>query len=240
MDKRSMPKVSVVMPFYNCPYVERAIQSVLKQTYPQIELIVVSDGSTMHTDLVKSYLSQIVYVEKANGGTATALNAGIQRVTGDLFAWLSSDDVYELTKIEKQVDFMLRNNAAISYTNFHLIDGNDHITKTNVGLHFEDRLYFLKHLVDSCPVNGSTIMMRMEVFQKVGLFDQTLPYTHDFDYWKRAAQVYKFHSLNESLTRYRVHDAMGSVVHSHKQWIEIQAVNEKYKASLERLINEMR
>ncbi|MDR6883157.1 glycosyltransferase [Bacillus sp. 3255] len=240
MDKRNVPKVSVVMPFYNCPYVERAIQSVLQQSYPHIELIVVSDGSTKHTDLVKPYLSRIVYVEKPNGGTATALNAGIRRATGELFAWLSSDDVYDLTKVEKQVNFMLRKNAAVSYTNFHLIDGNDHITRMNVGLHFEDRLYFLKHLVNSCPVNGSTIMMRMDVFQKVGLFDEALPFTHDFDYWKRAAHFYTFHSLPESLTLYRVHDAMGSVVHSKEQWMEIQSVNEKYKGSLERLINEVR
>ncbi|MBD0381604.1 glycosyltransferase [Paenibacillus sedimenti] len=239
MEQLNRPRVSVVMPFYNCPYVDRAIQSVLKQTYPNIELIVVSDGSTRYTDLVKPYLAQIVYIEKENGGTATALNTGIKHATGELFAWLSSDDVFELTKIEKQVTFMLNTNAAISYTNFHLIDANDQITHTNVGLHFQDRLYFLKHLVDSCPVNGSTIMMKTEVFQKVGLFDESLPYTHDFDYWKRAALHYTFHSLNEPLLRYRMHDAMGSKVHSQEQWVEIQAVNRKYRESLQRLIAAM-
>lgn len=77
-----LPKVSVVVPFYNCPYVDRAVHSVLNQSYPNVEIIVVNDGSTQHVEKLAPYLDRILYVEKANGGTATALNVGIRRATG--------------------------------------------------------------------------------------------------------------------------------------------------------------
>jgi glycosyltransferase involved in cell wall biosynthesis len=113
------PKVSVVIPFYNCPYIEHALQSVLSQSWEPYEIIVVDDGSTVHSDLIRPYFPRIHYLGKSNGGTASALNHGILHATGDYVAWLSSDDLFYRDKINNQVLFMEQNHLLISYTNLN-------------------------------------------------------------------------------------------------------------------------
>ena len=89
-------KVSIIMPVYNGEnYMREAIDSALAQTYENTEIIVVNDGSTDRTEeIAKSYGDRIVYVSKENGGSSSALNAGIKKMTGDFFSWLSHDDLY--------------------------------------------------------------------------------------------------------------------------------------------------
>ncbi|WP_394514565.1 glycosyltransferase family A protein [Priestia aryabhattai] len=89
-----MTKVSIIIPFYNCSYIDQAIQSALNQTYQDIEIIVVNDGSSKFNEKITPYLDRILYIEKENGGTASALNLGIKNATGEYFAWLSSDDIF--------------------------------------------------------------------------------------------------------------------------------------------------
>jgi glycosyltransferase involved in cell wall biosynthesis len=75
-------KVSILIPFYNCPYVDRAIESALQQTYPDVEVIVIEDGSSKHLPLIKPYAKHIRYIRKPNGGTASALNRGSELPAG--------------------------------------------------------------------------------------------------------------------------------------------------------------
>ena len=77
------PKVTIVIPFYNDPYVREAVDSALLQTYENLEIIVVDDGSTSHSDKLDSYGERIYYLGKANGGTASALNYGFRYASGD-------------------------------------------------------------------------------------------------------------------------------------------------------------
>lgn len=106
-----MSKVSIVVPFFNCSYIDHALDSLTKQTYTNIEIIVVNDGSTKHTDKILPYLDKIIYIIKENGGTASALNVGIQQATGDYICWLSSDDIYDHHKIAIQLESMKTHNA---------------------------------------------------------------------------------------------------------------------------------
>src|SRR5689334_17046366 len=101
-----LPLVTIVIPFYNCAYIDQAVQSALNQTYKPLEIIVVDDGSTRHADRLTPYLPYISYMGKANGGTATALNHGIRNASGEYIAWLSSDDLFYPDKIAHQVAFM--------------------------------------------------------------------------------------------------------------------------------------
>src|SRR5689334_22845299 len=115
------PKVSIIIPVYNgSNYLHEAIDSALAQTYKNIEVIVVNDGSTDEgaTDKVAlSYGDRITYISKQNGGVSTALNVGIQSSTGVFIAWLSHDDVFLPHKIELQVDVMFRNSwASVCYS----------------------------------------------------------------------------------------------------------------------------
>ena len=100
-------KVTIIIPVYNgSNYVREAIDSALAQTYKNIEILVVNDGSTDEgatRDICLSYGDKITYYEKENGGVSTALNLGIEKMTGDYFSWLSHDDLYYPDKIEKQM-----------------------------------------------------------------------------------------------------------------------------------------
>jgi len=229
-------KVSIVIPFYNCPYVDQAIESALAQTYPNIEVIVVNDGSTKFTEKITPYLKHIRYFEKDNGGTGSALNLGIKNATGEYFAWLSSDDLFSENKITKQLTFMKDKNAYISYTNFSLIDSNSTVLHQDVAIHYKYKIDFLKHLQRGCPINGCTVMMKMELFSSLGYFNENLKFTQDYDFWLRAVQHYELYFLNESLVQYRVHNEMGSKKFASQISKEVQTLNQKYKKALVRLI----
>ena len=228
-------KVSVIIPFYNCPYVIEALDSVLNQTYDNIEIILVNDGSTIHQEKINPYLSKINYIEKANGGTGSALNAGMEVATGDYFAWLSSDDMFRPEKIEKQLRCMEENQSFISYTNYSLINELSEILHENVGIHYEDRNVFLRHFQKGCHINGCTIMFKKEVYHTIGAFNEKYKYTQDYEYWLRIIQQHDFTYLNESLTLYRVHPDMGSKKHGRAQMAEIHELRTKYKRILREL-----
>src|SRR5688500_7068290 len=102
------PRVSVVIPVYNgANYLAQAIDSALAQTYPDGEVVVVDDGSTDERAterIARGYGHRIRYIRKENGGVATALNAGIEAMTGDYFSWLSHDDMYLPDKVALQVE----------------------------------------------------------------------------------------------------------------------------------------
>lgn len=230
-------RVSIIIPFFNCPYVDQAIESALNQAYPNIEVIVVNDGSTKFTEKMTPYLSRIRYFEKENGGTASALNLGIKNATGEYFAWLSSDDLFNEDKVSKQLIFMKENNSYISYTNYSLIDASRALLHKAAAVHFPYRIDFLKNLRKGCNINGCTVMMKMDLFSKLGLFDENLKFTQDYDFWLRAVQHYELYYLNESLVQYRVHSEMGSQKFNDEITKEINALNEKYDAILITLIN---
>lgn len=234
------PLVSVIIPFYNCPYVSEAIDSVLKQTYKEIEIIVVNDGSTKHVDLVGPYLSKIMYIEQLNMGVASALNQGLKHANGDYIVWLSSDDLFDKKKIELQLQFMLESNSDMSFTNFNIINENNQITKYNVGKNFTSEFQFLQSLRDYCPINGCTIMMTKSIRDNIGYFDETLRYVQDYDYWIRTALQYPINYFHSTLTNYRVHKNMGSIVHNKEQMDEFYRVREKYRDQIDCLIEMIR
>jgi glycosyltransferase involved in cell wall biosynthesis len=231
------PKVSIIIPVYNCPYVDQAIQSALHQTYGNTEVIVVDDGSTKHLDKMDPYLKRIKYIRKENGGTASALNMGIRKATGEYFAWLSSDDLYDRDKIGKQLTFMRNMNADVSYGAYYLINGEGNkITERNVGVSFPTRLQFIQKMRQGCIINGCTVMMKKKIFEEIGLFNEELGSTQDYDMWLRVLQKYHFYYFNEPLVFYRVHDSMGSKTHAERQTREIRDLQRRYFIPLKQLI----
>ncbi|WP_426446062.1 glycosyltransferase [Paenibacillus sp. S-38] len=234
------PMVSIVIPTYNCPYVDQAIESALNQTYRSIEVIVINDGSTKHEEKIKPYFGRIKYMKKSNGGTASALNAGIRMARGDYFAWLSSDDLFLPDKIEKQLAFMRRQRASVCYTNYHTIDPAGQMIAERAGVHFDTSAAFYRHFLQGCTINGCTVMMEMKVFAEVGRFDERYRYAQDFDLWLRTVPHYDFHFLNEPLTLYRVHEGMGTLQHGGEQMREGEALIDRHRAAIERLIRDGR
>ncbi|MCM3129872.1 MULTISPECIES: glycosyltransferase family A protein [unclassified Paenibacillus] len=214
--KAKHPKVSIVIPVYNCSYVHEAIESALNQTYPNHEVIVVDDGSTEHKELVTPYMDRIRYIPKVNGGTATALNTGIVHATGDYFAWLSSDDTFVPQKVEQQLDFMRRRNLSFSHSAYSYIN---HLSE-EIGEVYPElgtRAEMIETLLIGCPINGCTVMLDMKVFERI------LPH-YDLDI------------INKPLVRYRVHDDMGTFKHHQAIQNEKQIIQALHRTTLRSLI----
>ncbi|WLD94949.1 glycosyltransferase [Alkalihalobacillus sp. AL-G] len=237
MFKKKIPKVSIVIPFFNCPYIDRAIQSALDQSYRNCEVIVVDDGSTDQSERIKPFMSKINYIRKDNGGTATALNAGIRYATGEYFSWLSSDDLYHPEKIARQLQFMMDKNAVICYGNYHLINERDRVTNESIGLGYKTKWHFMRAMRSGCVINGCTVMAQISAIKSAGMFDESLPYTHDYDLWLRMLFSYDFFYFEEPLVYYRVHGNMGSQRHKEIIPFEIRTVKRRHRDQLSRLIN---
>ncbi|OCT11130.1 hypothetical protein A8709_05425 [Paenibacillus pectinilyticus] len=190
------PKVSIVIPVYNgSNFLKEAIDSALAQTYSNIEVIVVNDGSKddgATETIARSYGDRIRYFSKINGGVSTALNLGIKEMTGDYFSWLSHDDMYKPEKVARQIEFIQSLEGSdkintIIYGGFELI--NDR-SKTIDVIDYS-KLYGNSQLSASLfPVfrglaNGCTMLIPKSHFDRVGLFDVGLRTTQDYELWFR-------------------------------------------------------
>ncbi|WP_189018784.1 glycosyltransferase [Paenibacillus marchantiophytorum] len=234
------PKVSIIIPFYNDPYIEQAIVSALGQTYPNIEIIVVDDGSTSHQEKIAPFLSRIHYLGKANGGTGSALNYGIRMATGQYIVWLSSDDMLYPDKVERQLLFMLEHHSSISYTSFDEIDGYNNVIGRHKSLFFPNQTELVRAFMSFDPINGCTVMLKKELFTYIGYFNESLLYTQDYDLWIRTllGRVH-IHYLNIPLTMYRWHGEMGTKKHWPAILSEIEHIQAYYRDRLLNYVHQM-
>ena len=207
-EQQQSNRVSIVMPVYNgANYMREAIDSALAQTYDNIEIIVVNDGSTDNTDeIAKSYGDRIRYFNKKNGGVSTALNLAIKNMTGDYFSWLSHDDTYRPEKVQKQIDYIEQNGAGnyILYANYQLIDQNS--KPMNAVIHNHEMLTKKPEyaLLRGC-INGLSLLIPKDAFDKCGLFDESLSCASDYVLWAKMAETYKFVHMEDVLVATRVH-----------------------------------
>ena len=225
------PLVSIVIPAYNASnYLAEAIDSALAQTYPNVEIIVVNDGSRDNgatERIALSYGEKIRYFSKENGGSSSALNVGIANMTGEWFSWLSHDDLYVPQKLEKQVAYMnsLRITAAelprhIFFSAWDLIDG-DGKTFRKADPKQEavraEKIRTMPHngYLIAEPTNhiyhGCSCLIHRDAFSDVGCLDEKLRIVNDLDLWFRLyAAGYHVHFIPEALVKGRVHGAQVS------------------------------
>lgn len=227
------PKVSIVIPAYNAAnYLSEAIDSALTQTYPNIEVIVVNDGSMDDgkTSIVASkYGGRICYFEKPNGGSSSALNKGIQEMTGEWFSWLSHDDLYYPNKVQKQVEFLERLvESGEKVENHVLFSASDSInaegkyirkSKYNTALiksrnmeEMTNNCYLVAEGGSKYCFNGCSCFIHRRVFEVIGGFNENLRLLNDTDMWKRIFKAnYKVHYLPDALVIGRMHAKQISV-----------------------------
>jgi len=231
------PVVSVIIPFFNCNYIEEAIESVLKQTYDHLEIIIVDDGSDQqYFEKIKPFLKEdIKYFRKENGGTASALNEGINYSKGAYIAWLSSDDVYMPKKIETQIDWMQKNQYWISFTSFYMINENSEIIHQPNDIHLSPR-QIKSILMKRNVLNGSTCVFSKELVKNIGLFNERLLYTHDYEFWIRCSQQYEIGYFNLPTVKYRIHPNMGTKKFEEKIILEKNYIKRKIKTEFTRYI----
>lgn len=190
------PLVSIIIPVYNgSNYLQEAIDSALEQTYENIEIIVVNDGSKDDgkTEAVAlSYGDKIRYFKKENGGVSSALNLGIEKMQGEYFSWLSHDDKYEPEKIEKQVDALMQTeDKMIAVCSGKPINENSElIVKHASAKRFEKSSVVswndaFVNLFNQGSFNGCAFLIHKSVFEKVGKFDENLRYVQDLLMWAK-------------------------------------------------------
>lgn len=217
MEKRDMqPKVSIVIPVYNgSNYMREAIDSALNQTYKNIEVIVVNDGSTDNTEeIALSYGTRIRYYKKENGGVSSALNLGIKEMQGDFFSWLSHDDVYYPDKIASQVRTISRmsDKKCIVICDSEYIDKNSKllakksrssILPDNVVISWDQGLH---HLLLNGSFNGCALLIPKEAFERCGLFDESLRFNQDGLMWiKLFFERYSIVRVSQICVKNRIH-----------------------------------
>ena len=212
------PKVSIVIPVYNgSNYMREAIDSALAQTYKNIEVIVVNDGSRDfgETDrIARSYGDRIRYYLKPNGGVATALNLGIEKMTGEYFSWLSHDDKYKPQKIELQIKQLaeLEDKTTLLYGGYALFSDDKGIfeeidfTKHYKRKDLENSLFPVFHLA----LNGCTLLVHKSHFERAGLFNPNLPTTQDYELWFRIFRGQKPYCMPGYQVLSRSHPDQGS------------------------------
>lgn len=213
------PLVSIIIPVYNGEdYIREAIDSALAQTYDNIEIIVVNDGSTDNTEkIVKSYGNKIHYFKKKNGGVATALNLGIRETKGRYVSWLSHDDMYYPNKIEKQVKVLRilpvdERSKYVLYGNYSIINEKSKVVH-ELKFHLTHEIYKLN--IPLYPlvrglVHGCSLLIPKVLFEQYGYFDKRLKTTQDYDLWYRMFPHIKLVFLHDTLVKSRIHKDQNS------------------------------
>jgi len=227
-------KVSVVIPMYNqkAEYFRECLESAVNQTYPKddYEIIVVNDGSSKDETLKElqrwkdKEISNMKFIDKPNGKTASALNAGIKAMKGEWFMWLSSDDVWMPDKIEQQMLFMKekRPDGKIFYCDWLRINSMGNIIKKEIEPEFETKEDVVFHLCFRFFGCGSGIMIHKNVFEKVGMFNENVFICEDYEMWFRIAKEFMFYKVPIELMKYRTHSGMlTNDPKSKKAYIEV-------------------
>lgn len=213
------PLVSVVIPVYNgSNYLREAIDSALNQTYPNIEILVIDDGSTDDTwEIIQSYGHKIRGIHKKNGGVSSALNLGIQNMRGEWFAWLSHDDLWLQENIERKIRFILENpGGGVYYGGYSYINPKHEILYGNNGCWYPSGENLRRMLRSGNYIHGITALVHRECFERVGMFNEGLRCTQDYEMWFRIATEYATYLLPQRLAQTRIHpEQIGNVSRNH-------------------------
>jgi hypothetical protein len=227
------PRVSVIIPSYNYGnFIEMAIESVLKQTIKDIELIIIDDASFDNTrDIVNRFSDpRIKYVRNQfNMGHVKAINKGLKIAKGYYISIIGADDIMMPENLELKVNALENNpTAGLCFSNAIIIDqkGNEQgyfFKKAN----FSQSPYnYLKELLlKGNFIPASSVVTLRECYNKVGLYNENLKYAEDWDMWMRIAYHYDFIYIDQPLVKYRVHkDNLTKRI--YKTWDDVYSIRE--------------
>ena len=193
--------VSVIIPTYNrANCIRRAIDSVLKQTYAPIELIIVDDGSSDGTKQMLQEIADrcILLCTKTRSGPSAARNKGIAAAHGDLIAFLDSDDLWLPEKVEAQLHFFHENpDSFVCQTQEVWIRNGLRVNPKQK--HQKHSGWIFTQSLPLCIVSPSAVMLKRSVLDTVGLFDESMPACEDYDLWLRITPRYPIHLIDRPL-----------------------------------------
>ncbi len=225
-----LPRVSIITPSYNqARFLEQSIRSVLEQDYPNIEYILMDGGSTDDSlQIIQKYSPRLAYwVSQPDAGQSVAINEGLRHATGDIWAWMNSDDAYLPGAVRKAVDWLQANpQADIAY--------GDCLVMNEAG---QDQHYFHapefkleSALTGAIGIPSGSTFLRKSVYDRLGGFNESLHYSLDSDYWMRALLFCSFSHIPEALSLFRVYSAAKTwdVRQSGRRAREIVEMNQRF------------
>jgi glycosyltransferase involved in cell wall biosynthesis len=209
------PKISVITPSLNqADFIERTIDSVLSQNYPNLEYIVIDGGSNDGTlEILKKYDSQIKWISEKDQGQADAINKGLKMATGQILTYLNSDDLYEARALEKVACFFKKNPKTMwVYGKCRIIDENDKEIRKIITWYknFWLKKYSYNKLLAMDFISQPAVFWRKELTEEIGTFNINEHLVMDYGYWLRAGRKYSAGVINDYLAKFRLHQSSKS------------------------------
>ncbi len=224
---------SAIIPVYNrIDRIHRAIESVIQQSVPPREIIVVDDGSADGvSDFVRANYPEAIVLRQPNRGVSAARNLGIAESQGEWVAFLDSDDEWLPSKLERQAEW-LQSNPEIKICHCDEIWIRNQI-RVNAGKRHKKRGgWIYLHCLPLCVISPSAVLIHQEVFREVGVFDESLPVCEDYDLWLRITQKFEVGYVDEALlNKYGGHEDQLSKAYSGMDRFRIVALTKSLKQS---------
>ncbi len=204
---------SVILPCFNgARWIDRAIESILTQTYKDFELVIIDDGSTDNSkEIIAQYLrdGRVRYIYQTNRGFSAALNRGIEESNGCLIGFIGQDDLWMPNKLQLQKKFLGEHkDVDLVHSNYYSIDSEERImrmVKTKVN-DFSSKQEVIKWLFLTTNLAFETVLVKRKCFEKVGLFDERMVGYSDHDMWLRVAGSFNIDYLDMPLVKKRQHE----------------------------------
>jgi glycosyltransferase involved in cell wall biosynthesis len=209
---KRLPRISIITPSYNqAAFIEQTIQSVLNQDYPDLEYIVMDGGSTDGTlEILKKYSGQLTWTSEPDRGQSHAINKGFSMATGEVLAFLNSDDLYEPGALIKVGQFFAKNPEAAWLTGrCHIIDKDGKEIRKAITSYknFWLRMGGYRTLQILNFISQPATFWRRKVIEAIGFFDESLIYAMDYDFSLRVGKRYHWKALHTYLASFRVHSS---------------------------------
>jgi glycosyltransferase involved in cell wall biosynthesis len=230
---QKLPRISIITPSLNQgDFIEKSIRSVLDQQYPDLEYIIVDGGSTDQTsEIIQKYSHSLLSISEKDNGQTQAINKGLRQSTGDILAFLSSDDIYLPGALRIVGEYFSEHPDAMWLSGYCInIDNNDNEIRKFIRYYknFWLAIHNYKVLLVLNYVSQPSTFWRRKVLEEAGFLDENLYFTMDYEYWLRLGRNYPLHVINQNLARFRIHKLSKSGSTSHKQFDEEYQVAGRY------------
>jgi glycosyltransferase involved in cell wall biosynthesis len=222
-----LPTVSIVTPSFNqARFLESTMQSVLAQDYPKIEYIVVDGGSEDGSvDIIERYADQLAWwVSEPDSGQTDAINKGFERATGDIFAWLNSDDTYEAGALSEAVAFLQKNpDVGLVYGDANFIDADGRV----IGQFNAQQTSLTRLQRGGVYIPQQSTFWRAKLWHEVGPLDPSFYFAMDYDLWVRLARASEIRYIPQLWANFRLHGDAKTISADERCWPEMLRVHNR-------------
>ncbi|HRY82200.1 MAG TPA: glycosyltransferase family 2 protein [Candidatus Moranbacteria bacterium] len=226
-------KISIITPSYNqATFIEKTLLSVLDQNYPNLEYIIMDGGSTDGTiEILKKYSDRIIWKSEKDNGQSDAINKGLKIATGDIVAYLNSDDTYEPNTLKKVANFFQKNpETKWVYGKCKIIDESDQEIRKPITVYknWLLRKYSYQKLLSENFISQPATFWKREIHSKIGFLNENEHYCMDYEFWLRIGQKYDTGVLDDYLANFRYHTDSKSGGVNKKQFQDELRLAKKY------------